>query len=70
MENSKNWGKTTFTIEKGQLVLEFKDFNGLMKGTDKIENFIKHLKAEVSKFKRWEKYQKLLTNHQLEIENI
>lgn len=59
MENDKQTVSTgihRFYMEKGKICLEFDDYNGLYKGEEAIENFIKQIKKEVTKFKRWKEY--------------
>lgn len=67
-EQSTKVGTFHFYLEKGKICLEFSQFNGLYKSHEAIENFIKQIKKEVIKFKKWKQYQDELTAKQFAIE--
>lgn len=58
-----------FHMAHGRLILEFHDYNGLIKDVEEIDKFIKGLKKEVIKFKKWVSYKtELEKSNQLTIE--
>ena len=70
MENEKSTTQGTyrFYLEKNRICLDFTQYNGLHKGEEQIEDFIKQLRKEVVKFKKWKAYKDAMEQTQLIIE--
>lgn len=69
MNESTKQGTMKFRMEKNRLVLEFDNYNGLIKDVENIEDFIKTLKKEVIKFNKWKTYKEQMDSQQLTILN-